>query len=420
MLEAGPGPDDFLFREGAAAGAFGLGDEVDAAGRPVGWAVGDRPETTPDLFVVLGGETEAVVAGRGVTPRGPRRPRRCCLPRGRRRLDGDTEHFGFVDGISQPGVRGTVDGVAPLTERAYPDDHPLAAAYARPGQPLVWPGQFVFGYPTQRADDPSPGHPQGKGDPLLENGSILVFRRLRQDVAGFRTGMERLVQAFAAKGLTVDAATAGAWCVGRWPDGTPLTLSPSRPDAEIASDTLRRNGFWYDEPLTAATLHDRSGASLAFPGAGADPGGQACPFFAHIRKVNPRDQIVDQGSNGVTLRLQMLRRGIPYGRPWPGAEDGADRGLLFMAYQTSIENQFQRLMKLWVNNAHAPPPGEGIDPVIGVPPTSGGRPLIRRRTGGVNPAKVLLSGRWVTTTGAGYFFAPGIDALRRIVAGPTA
>src|SRR3712207_8687327 len=52
----------------------------------------------------------------------------------------------------------------------------------------------------------------------------------------------------------------------------------------------------------------RSEGANRFPGAAGDPKGLACPFFAHIRKVNPRDRPVDQGS--VTLRSQMLRRGI--------------------------------------------------------------------------------------------------------------
>ena len=35
-----------------------------------------------------------------------------------------------------------------------------------------------------------------------------------------------------------------------------------------------------------------------------------CPHFAHIRKVNLRDKLTDQGPS---FRFRMLRRGIPYG-----------------------------------------------------------------------------------------------------------
>ena len=46
------------------------------------------------------------------------------------------EHFGFKDGISQPGVRG-VD----------PPDDPIGNPnQGHPGQDLLWPGEFVLGY----------------------------------------------------------------------------------------------------------------------------------------------------------------------------------------------------------------------------------------------------------------------------------
>jgi Dyp-type peroxidase family len=413
-LGTGPGPDDPLFREGAAASAFGLGDDVDASGTPIGWRVGGTPDTTPDLLVVLASDVESAVTAAAASLQQQLGDRiDLVYDEPGRRLAGEREHFGFVDGISQPGPRGTVDGVTPLTARSYADDDPLAMTHARPGQPLVWPGQFVFGYPTQRIDDPSPGDPLGAGDPLLEHGSILVFRRLRQDVAAFRAGMEQLAREFTAKGLMVEGPTVAAWCVGRWPDGTPVSLSPASPDVSISGDGFRRNGFDFVGALGAAVLRDIDGRPVQFPGASADARGHACPFFAHIRKVNPRDHPVDQGSNGITLRSQMLRRGIPYGPSWGGEEDGADRGLLFMAYQTSIANQFNRLMTLWVNNASAPL-GDGIDPLIGAPP-QGGRPLVRRLDE-ASAHRVRLPGRWVTTTGAGYFFTPGIRTLRRLFA----
>ena len=77
--------------------------------------------------------------------------------------------------------------------------------------------------------------------------------------------------------------------------------------------------------------------------------GQVCPVAAHIRKVYPRG---DEKESEVQ-RHRLLRRGIPYGEPSlssptapvPDTEDAAYRGLLFLAYQTSIENQFEFLQR---------------------------------------------------------------------------
>ena len=64
------------------------------------------------------------------------------------------EHFGFKDGVSQPGVRG-------LTRRQNPADDQQGL----PGQDLLWPGEFVLGYPTQiPTPDPKSGE-SGNGNP---------------------------------------------------------------------------------------------------------------------------------------------------------------------------------------------------------------------------------------------------------------
>ena len=68
---------------------------------------------------------------------------------GKARRDGlvGHEHFGFLDGISQPGLRGRAsedptDVLTPRQNRADPGE-------GKPGQELIWPGEFVFGYPAQ-------------------------------------------------------------------------------------------------------------------------------------------------------------------------------------------------------------------------------------------------------------------------------
>src|SRR5690242_12883463 len=56
------------------------------------------------------------------------------------------EHFGFKDGVSQPGIRGFTPANASDPNQG------------QPGQDLVWPGEFVLGYPTQQKP-PSPPPP---------------------------------------------------------------------------------------------------------------------------------------------------------------------------------------------------------------------------------------------------------------------
>lgn len=407
------GPTDAQFRGGAGAAAEALLDEVDAASRPIGWDFGSDETSTPHILVILAGVSDADVQAKGAEI--VKRLDPVAMPILREsgvRLRQDREHFGFVDGISQPAPRGTVNG-KPLIERTFPEDHADHSRYARPGQPLVWPGQFVFGYPTQEPESGTPGPEVGADDILLRNGSLLVFRKLRQHVAAFRLAMQKLAADFTTEGLPVDEHTAAAWCVGRWPDGTPVSLSPVGESLTLSGDTTFRNGFLFREDCGPTSL-TVNGATVAFPGARGDKFGHACPFFSHIRKVNPRDTPVELGSDFVTLKSQMLRRGITYGPPWTAETDKVDRGLLFLSYQTSIEHQFHRLMTNWVNDAFAPPQPQGVDPLIGA--TQGGKALTRRPADNRN-YRATVDGRWVTTVGAGYFFTPGINALRLILEG---
>ena len=117
-----------------------------------------------------------------------------------------------------------------------------------------------------------------------------------------------------------------------------------------------------------------------------------CPFTAHIRRVNPRDDV----PAAIRRRHRLLRRGLCFGEssastPDAPKKDAVERGLLFLAYMTSIIDQFEFLMKEWVNNSNFPDEGAGADALLG-------------------PGKT-----WVEPTGGGYYFAPSIFALNMVL-----
>src|SRR5262245_45623460 len=109
------------------------------------------------------------------------------------------EHFGYVDGRSQPLFFAT----DVISERQASG--------------------------VQRWDPSAPLSLALVADPYTESdedclGSYLVFRKLEQNVCGFREREAQLAQWLGLKGSAVQRA--GALIMGRFRDGTPLTASP--------------------------------------------------------------------------------------------------------------------------------------------------------------------------------------------------
>src|SRR5437899_2177985 len=98
-----------------------------------------------------------------------------------------------------------------------------------------------------------------------------------------------------------------------------------------------------------------------------------CPFAGHIRKAYPRDdrsESIPSLGEVTTQTHRLLRRGIPFGPASASTfsaplDDTADRGLLFLAYQVSIVDQFEFVTRNWVNNSDFKADGAGHDPIIG-------------------------------------------------------
>ncbi len=300
------------------------------------------------------------------------------------------EHFGYRDGISQPGIRG-------LTRRSTsnPDQ-------GLPGQDLIWPGEFVFGYPGQDPSDPArPGPPPHMAAPWMRNGSYMVFRRFEQKVPEFR----HFVAEYAARlGMAPDLL--GARLFGRWRSGAPLELAPLYDNAALGGNAMRNNDFDY----------------------GDDPFQRRCPYAAHIRKAYPRDDA--PGGEAEAQRHRILRAGITFGPEVASGETTTShsRGLLFVCYQTSIERQFEYLQRRHANDPgfvsgkvrpmSGAPVMPGFDPIIGQAANEGARemdepypnyPAGNRRT------TLEIPRQFVVLTAAGYFFMPSISALRTVL-----
>ncbi|EUC12352.1 hypothetical protein [Paraburkholderia hospita] len=330
------------------------------------------------------------------------------------KLPGDIEHFGFRDGVSQVGPRGKIPAADNefLTPRYFAEEDPAGLTMEKPGQPLLGPCQFVFGYPYSDPDNLTvPGKPTEGGECWMQNGSFLIYRRLRQDVAAFD-----VFDNYAAADLTtrlgrpVSGLEAKSLLVGSWPDGTPVLSSPQSPDP-VAADDLRVNNFDYHVEVPALRVVGGT-SSRELPSVSADPAGQRCPRFAHIRKVNPRDMPTDHA--GLRATFQMLRRSIPFG-PLYADDPSAERGLLFLAYMTSVELQFRLLTVQWMNNFSAPEANEpGHDMLVGRADSGQARHCTLKDAPGNPRVQLETTDRWVIPAGGLVLFSPAINLLASI------
>lgn len=363
-------------RAGMRARARVLGDDETS-----GWTLGDRDEL--DVLVMVFAKDEASrtamveeqraalqVAGAMLSPVELSAP----MPEQR-------EHFGFVDGISQPFIHGL---------------HPAPRA----GHDIISAGEIVLGYPNEYQH--LPHSPRWDDVDLGRNGSYLVFRKLEQHVERFWGYLTERGRALSERpdddeAVRQHAEYLGAKMMGRWRNGAPMVTAPHHDDP-AARHPDRINTFGYRDE---------------------DAEGLRCPISAHVRRANPRDSHGSSAeqSHKVTSRHRILRRGRSWGPPLPeekaraGKGDERERGLYFISLQTSIARGFEFIQQSWLNNKGFGRLNGENDPLTGA-----GCPF----TIPAEPVRLRLPPmpRVVTTRGGGYFFLPSISALTRISRGP--
>lgn len=256
-------------------------------------------------------------------------------------------------------------------------------------------------------------------------GSYCVWQKLETDYGCFKKKEKEL-----ADKLGCDPERAAALVVGRFRDGTPIALS------EHPNQDSIKNNFNYGDDLQ----------------------GMKCPLHAHIRKVNARgEQTKNPDDNLPPLEdlkknHRIFRAGITYfdnskAQKIPDSktlqvclnklayleevrqnslEDNIKSisGLLFVCFQSSIVNQFQKLQIDWADNDEFPREssiGESkyLDPVIG-------HPLVKGDTENPEPQEWFnkCSGEdvrvypfsfygCVKNKGGEFFFAPSISSLKK-------
>ncbi|HEX2682940.1 MAG TPA: hypothetical protein VHL77_03350, partial [Ferruginibacter sp.] len=210
-------------------------------------------------------------------------------------------------------------------------------------------------------------------------GSFMVFRKLEQNVKGFWESVEQLA---AKLGKPIDESAALA--VGRTQDGFPLL------PATVITPGADANDFHYDQDATASK----------------------CPFHAHIRKTNPRGDVPREvGAPAEFERARrVVRRGITYGyrpdigQPAGGARPEKEVGLLFMCFQSNLD-QFVIQQEGSDGNDFVTA-GVGPDATLGQSAT----PIPQTWPGNVKHTMV----NFVKLKGGEYFFAPSLNFLKSL------
>lgn len=416
------------------------------ANAPENWCWGDPENGVPDILLMIyarPGELEAVL--QSIKSAEFSKAFELSQTLATNNSNG-REHFGFVDGISQPKIDWQQQLSVDLHERdryanllalgevilGYPNEYGLYT-----DRPLIDPAQDPNAKLLPVASDNPQVHDLGK------HGSYLVFRQLSQDVSKFWKFID---QATASDPEQRNALAAAM--VGRTLDGQPLVELDQQPIQGI--NATSNNHFTY----------------------AADPHGLKCPIGSHVRRANPRTGDYPPGVNGLLSRIiralgfkrayptddvvaasrfhRVLRRGRPYGdllSPEQALEQQAaadvsglaaqkradrdyadrdyadrihaERGLHFICLGANISRQFEFVQSAWLASSKFAGLAAETDPLLGDrEPLQDGSNTDEFTLPQKNAPTNCIAGlpQFVTVRGGAYFFMPGLAALQYIAA----
>ena len=315
------------------------------------------------------------------------------------------EHFGYLDGISDPVFDGQYDAATEAIR---------VIGNGKMGKDGVWrplaAGEFLLGYADEAQEVPLRPMPL----PFSRNGTFMAYRKLQENVAVFRGWLDATAPRFAAaQGLATPAQARTmlmAKMCGRWPDGVPLTLAPTWDKWQAFNNST--------------TANDRAGSALSNFTYFDDADGSKCPVASHSRRVNPRDTLgplpsdgSKPGPSGTVLanRRRILRRGLPYGTTTPEATADAEVGIVMLNVCASLARQYEFVQQQWLNYGLDASVGNDRCPLLGIhdPATSKfvipGDPAT-----GAAPFIADQLPQLVEARGGDYFFVPSLPALAMI------
>ena len=189
-------------------------------------------------------------------------------------------------------------------------------------------------------------------------GSFMSYLKIKINKKSFEKNTDEIAKNL----IPPNNELAEALLMGRFRDGTPLTIIDSPDDNPT-------NGFNYNN----------------------DKKGLKCPFHTHIRKANPRNS---------EDPIKIVRRGASF------KNSINDSGVLFMSYQRDLEKQFEFIYNNWLNSSSL---GSTVDPITSVRKLSINVPETWGKTNLSTPIKLKPIVEYIE---GGYFFAPSISFLQ--------